>query len=298
MKKLLLLLLIYSGCETIVDIDIPNDGPKLVLNSFFNPDSTLSISLFQSLGILETGEFKVIENATVAVFDADGTKITDLTDSGLGIYTSPFKPQVGEEYKIEASKSEFDTIEASGMIPVDSARINSIELNLVEPGFEGEANGEYDITFTIQDYVGIDFYEVQIFERSVYEIDGERSEFINNRFLESDEAVFDEFNSSGISLLFRDVLFDESESRITVNTYLNFQNFCDETPECISEEFFLVVRKVSESYFKYNRTLRLQQDLEGNPFAEPVSVFNNIEGGFGIFAGYRDSRFPIEVPRN
>ncbi len=298
MKKFLILLLIYSGCETIVDIDIPNDEPKLVLNSFFNPDSTLSISLFQSLGILETGEFKAIESATVSVFDADGTKITDLTDSGLGIYTSAFKPQIGEEYKIEASKSEFNTIEASDMIPVDSARISLIELNLVEPSFEGEANGEYDITFTIQDYEGIDFYEVQILERGVYEVDGERMEFINNRFLESDDPVFDEFNSSGIGLLFRDVLFNESESTITVNAYLNFQNNCDEIPECINEEFFLVVRKVSESYFKYNRTLRLQQDLEGNPFAEPVSVFNNIKNGFGIFAGYRDSMFPLEAPEN
>ncbi|MFP4340863.1 MAG: DUF4249 family protein [Cyclobacteriaceae bacterium] len=30
----------------------------------------------------------------------------------------------------------------------------------------------------------------------------------------------------------------------------------------------------------------LQLDTDGNPFAEPVPVYNNIMGGYGIFAGF------------
>lgn len=296
MKRFIILILLFLGCETIIDIDIPDDEPRLVLNSFFNPDSTLSISLFQSMGILETGDFKAIDGAVVSVFDKDGAQITQLTDNGEGKYSSLFVPQAGEEYRIEASKNGFSTIESSDMIPLDSARIISIDLTLTESGFEGGGSGEYDIEFTIKDFAGSDFYEVQVFERSVYEFDGVRYENFGNRFLDSEDPVFDEFNSSGLGLLFGDALFDEGELKISVSAFLNLGNNCEEAPECISEESFLIVRKVSESYFNYNRTLRLQQDLEGNPFAEPVSVFNNIKNGFGIFAGYRNSTFLLEAP--
>lgn len=297
MKKLLLLLLLYSACETVVEIDIPKDEPRLVLNSFFNPDSTFSISLFQSMYILDTGEFKAVENATVSIFDTEGTKLTELIDTGSGNYTSLLKPEAGKEYRIEALKAGFDTVEASDLIPVDSAQVSSIELNSTEPEFEG-GSAEYDISFVIKDYAGDDFYEVQILEHSIFKFDSVTYENTYPSFLESDDRVFDEFTSSGVALIFRDVLFNEGESKITVSTYLNLEDNCDEFVECIEREFFLIIRKVSESYFNYNRTLRLQQDLEGNPFAEPVSVFNNITNGFGIFAGYRDSKFILEAAEN
>ncbi|MGB3076314.1 MAG: DUF4249 family protein [Chitinophagales bacterium] len=37
------------------------------------------------------------------------------------------------------------------------------------------------------------------------------------------------------------------------------------------------------STFLYNESLRIQNNTEGNPFAEPAPVFNNIEMGYGIF---------------
>ncbi|MFT6867249.1 MAG: hypothetical protein ACJA08_002089 [Cyclobacteriaceae bacterium] len=46
------------------------------------------------------------------------------------------------------------------------------------------------------------------------------------------------------------------------------------------------IKKVSEEYYKYEQTSQLQFDIGGDPFSQPVPVFNNIENGFGIFAGY------------
>lgn len=56
------------------------------------------------------------------------------------------------------------------------------------------------------------------------------------------------------------------------------------------------MKKVSEAYFLYKETYALQQSVDGDPFAEPVTVFNNIENGYGIFAGYRTTLYPLEVP--
>lgn len=294
MKKLVLLLLFYSACETVVDIDIPKDESRLVLNGFFNPDSTLSVSLYQSLHILDPGEFKAVEDAAVSIFDANGVKLTDLVDEGSGRYSSAFRPEVGTQYRIEASKTGFETVLASDVIPADSGRVSAIKVAKVG----GEFSGEYEITFTIQDYAEEDFYEVQVFQRSVYEFDGMSYEYFIMHYLESEDVVFDDFTSSGTGLLFNDVLFNAGESKITVSTFLNSFITCDDNPECATEEYFLILRKVSPSYFNYNRTLRLQQDLEGNPFAEPVSVYNNITNGFGIFAGFRSSVFPFDLPED
>lgn len=299
MKKFVVLLLFYSACETIVDIDIPKEETRLVLNGFFNPDSTFSISLFESLHVLEDKEFedrefKVVEGAIVSVFDDNGLKLADLTDEGSGRYSSNLRPEVGKEYRIEVSKTGFGTVEASDMIPGDSARVSAIQV--VEVGEEGSA--EYEITFSVQDYTGEDFYEVSLLQRSVFKFEETTYEIVINHYMESEDEVFDDFNSIGTALLFRDVLFDAGVSKITVKAFLNSYNSCDDNPECISDEYFLILRKVSASYYNYNRTLLLQQDLEGNPFAEPVSVYNNITNGFGIFAGYRSSMFLFGLPEN
>ncbi|MEO1434434.1 MAG: DUF4249 family protein, partial [Bacteroidota bacterium] len=46
------------------------------------------------------------------------------------------------------------------------------------------------------------------------------------------------------------------------------------------------VRSVSEAYYRYQRTLVLFDFNRGDPFAEPVTIFNNVEAGLGNFAGY------------
>ena len=49
---------------------------------------------------------------------------------------------------------------------------------------------------------------------------------------------------------------------------------------------FALLRTVTEEYYTYNYTRDLQASVENNPFAQPVQVFDNIENGLGIFAGY------------
>ena len=50
--------------------------------------------------------------------------------------------------------------------------------------------------------------------------------------------------------------------------------------------FHAILRNTTEEYYDYNYTRDLQISVENNPFAQPVQVFDNIEGGLGVFAGY------------
>jgi hypothetical protein len=58
-------------------------------------------------------------------------------------------------------------------------------------------------------------------------------------------------------------------------------------------QMYVVLLSVSESYFRYLKATEFQENNEDNPFATPVQVYNNIENGLGIFAGYSISKYPL-----
>jgi hypothetical protein len=39
-------------------------------------------------------------------------------------------------------------------------------------------------------------------------------------------------------------------------------------------------------YYLYHHSVIKHQEVDGNPFAEPVLIYSNIEGGLGVFSGY------------
>jgi hypothetical protein len=49
------------------------------------------------------------------------------------------------------------------------------------------------------------------------------------------------------------------------------------------------LRSISKEYYDYQTSLNEYWNADGNPFAQPVQVFTNIENGFGIFAGFGKS---------
>ena len=57
----------------------------------------------------------------------------------------------------------------------------------------------------------------------------------------------------------------------------------------------VLLRTTTEEYYNYNYTRDLQASVESNPFAQPVQVFDNIEGGLGIFAGYSQTEKEVTI---
>ena len=48
------------------------------------------------------------------------------------------------------------------------------------------------------------------------------------------------------------------------------------------EEYEVIVSDISEDLYKYYESLRKVEAASGNPFAEPASLYSNIQGGLGI----------------
>ena len=54
-------------------------------------------------------------------------------------------------------------------------------------------------------------------------------------------------------------------------------------------KLFLELRSVTEEYYRYFAGLSRQKQSSDSPFSEPVIIYDNIDGGLGIFAGYNSS---------
>ena len=60
-------------------------------------------------------------------------------------------------------------------------------------------------------------------------------------------------------------------------------------------QLYVVLRTVTEEYYQYIYTRDLQVSVEDNPFAQPVQIYDNIDGGLGIFAGYSQTQYDFGI---
>jgi hypothetical protein len=62
-----------------------------------------------------------------------------------------------------------------------------------------------------------------------------------------------------------------------------------------TDSLLLKVHSLSEAYYNYLKRFELKSNTSGNPFAEPVQMFTNINCGRGIFAGYNTTQKIINI---
>ena len=195
-----------------------------------------------------------------------------------------------------------------------------------QEGFFSSNEIAYGLTFRLDDLPEENFYSISLLLRweGFGAIDGsskilleENVSFINIR---SDDPVIDNaFDNYRNELLFKDISFNGQQYQI--KTYgvfdlgsLIYTRLFDEGV-ILNEEAYdregnvireagdttgmstlhLVLRNTTEEYYNYNFTRDLQASVENNPFAQPVQVFDNVENGLGIFAGYNQQEQKITI---
>jgi len=96
----------------------------------------------------------------------------------------------------------------------------------------------------------------------------------------------DRWENKGI---FTDLTFDGQSKTIdiAINTY--------EIEEKVEELDFFEIRifNITRAAYLYNKSYDLYLNASGNPFAQPIQVYSNVNGGFGLFAGSQLNVFSI-----
>lgn len=275
-------------------MDIPIRPASITVHSTINPDSTFQVQLSASQNILSDNNFPTLTGAKVDIYEGEKF-IETLVQNKSGTYEGAQKPSIGRGYKIEVSKENFLTVQATDQVPNGDITLSSV---LFVRNAKDEYNQQlFTMTVEFDDPNGENYYEIGLYGQGfVYDWDNEfpviTDTVLVQYYLDSEDVIFgDDFYYSDAFWPFSDDIVDGKRVKIDFSTYLYPLYDVDEL------EVTVVLREISYNLYKYKQTANLQQSLSGDPFAEPVPVYNTIENGYGVFGAYQQTTAKVLVKK-
>ncbi len=294
-------LLIVSACEKVIEIEIEEVTPMIVMNAAFTPDSLVSVHLSRTRHILDDSPIQAITIATVEIYEGGLLKETLSYGAEQDYRSRALRPSHGVEYTVKASAESFNDVEASCLIPspvaiisVDTATVtgdwderwvtfylkfrddpgedNYYRLRLFERSawIEYQLEEVYDTLYTDPEkdtvVMGwtIDTVEVRYPFFAPYYFDSE--ELIIEEWLWDDGVIFSDAFIKGEEYSFQGQMFPVYRGQDTATIYFHFES-------------------LSEDYFNYLNTKEKHYHAR-DYFSVPVTIHNNIADGLGVLGGY------------
>ncbi|CAH0995854.1 hypothetical protein EMA8858_01982 [Emticicia aquatica] len=300
-KHILLSLLIISqltifSCKSLVkEIDpsiLPQTDSKLVVACFISPQDTILSAKITETKVLigSTGDISNdITNASVKI--SDGTKtVSMIYHSTLGYYRalpSDLPILSGKTYTITVFTPDGRKVNASTSVPnkidIKEVKVDSTKIVDIQRGNQ-VTNTEYNVKVIWQDIVGANnFYRALSVFDFIYQIPDPKNN--KNSVLSPvstmvDLRTIDDKNTDG-QLISLNRSFQPFTSQGQPSTG---QNISVKSLQNIKVGLF----HTDSHYYNYHTSLRKQRE-NNNPFAEPVLLYTNINGGFGCFGAYNAS---------
>ncbi|MFT4760300.1 MAG: hypothetical protein ACI9XO_004649 [Paraglaciecola sp.] len=302
-----LAIFVLNSCEQVLEADIGSVENQLVMVSNFSADNQLEVVVTSTKIIADnTDETKVVTNAIVRIYQGTNLleelilKMPALDSDFPPTYVSlDFVPEVGSVYTLTASAPGYESISASNIIPKGTAVGNIGFNNTLDIKNEELADVNFSIDLNFQDdptennYYHILFYQQLLGYRIDVKPNGDFDTISTqtSELAELDLQVlgndipFTRFLGEQ-SLLIKDDSFDGEEVNLTVEG-----NFSFNIEKHLLGNFSVEIRTVSEAYYLYYTTLSNQSQVDTGATGDSlpqddVPVFDNVQGGTGIFAGY------------
>lgn len=298
-----------TGCRKYLDFEGEDLQPRLVLNSLATADSVLTVTLSNSRGVIDPGALAPVTNGQVRVFDGQGNLVEELVHQGDGVYQGTTTIVEGSELAVQAEASGLGAVRAADRVPLAVPIQQWDTVSVIIDEGSGFVYSTLELTLTINDPGDrSNFYMLEGFIGQQYTIewvfDPNSGEFVPDTVL-LDEPFFsratfsttDQILLSGSDAglgetrvffnraLFRDELFNGSTRSFRFRLETSIR------PGTLD----LRLVSISEAAFRYYRTLERYSYASGDPFAEPVQVFTNVEGGLGVWIGANVERLSIDL---
>ena len=113
--RVLLILLLLSGCTGIYNFEKDAYKPKVVVESFLHPDSLIKVTLSWNRPVEDTTDIKYIDGASVQI-EEEGVLIVNGTTVN-GVLASQVYPSVGKHYRLKVMVSGEPEMGATTYIP-------------------------------------------------------------------------------------------------------------------------------------------------------------------------------------
>lgn len=281
-----------------VEIDPPPYNKNLSFHLLMtNQDSFVQLTLTRNYGILEdvnnyTTWF--VKGASAEIYENGQKWMTLLPLDADSSYRygglMPHKFQTGSTYEIRVEHPDFPNLSSVQIVPndfqADSVRIrydavpseSGGRLNLLEVYLQdqGGVKNYYEIKLSGQ------FYKIEYTNNGMDTIGIEEYPLYVDGY--NDPNVLEGFGGGG---LVSDQFFDGQSYKFQARFYGRPYDLIDST-------IVVRVRNVTEDYFKWSRSYYAKYDSDENPLVEPISVFNNLENGLGIFSIAQEKKYILK----
>jgi Domain of unknown function (DUF4249) len=264
----ILLLGVITGCGSFtqeVEVNLPITEPRLVVESYLEPDSVFRVSVSQTVPFFgATGQVPIIQNATVTISYND--TIVPLSYSPLG---NPNNRFAFGEYR-----------SAPGQI-VPRNYNTRFQLLVTEPTGK-RVTGETGLIPPISGIDTLEYVYVNDVDVSLHTYWPDPNPGVENYY----RIVYD---------------FGEPDSVLSIERSDRFRSGTSDftfTPPNFRRAQNLTIRymHISKAYFDFYQSIERAQRGNTNPFQEPGRIMSNVQGGIGIFTGIGVFRKVVTVP--
>ena len=279
-STLLLTSLLWMGCERIIPFSAEDSTPLVVLYAALEPDMPIEAFVSKSVGILDNGEPILLDDAQVWVEDSLHQVLDTLISMGLGMYRAPNTlGQEGMRYTVHARSSVLAPVFGTAQVPMIPAEgaVDSINYAVGQMGGPGPGSSPFkEYSFQILDDGQPGYYQIEAYDR----LRGQVTIPEYSLRIETDDPLV---NGSGFGgNQYKDRLDISNASFLGGSHTLTIRVF---EWDFTGMEVLFKLKKVDEATFFYQRSWDAYNKANGNPFAQPVSVYSNVTDGLGVVSG-------------
>lgn len=305
-KYLGLVVFMLIACSKEISFKESEFKKMLVVNGLICPDSLISVNVRRTSSILST-ENLIVENADVILFK-NNVAVDTLLYHDQGNYLSAnHYASAGNIYSVTVKSSGYPDVYAVDTVP----NATSILDGTIVSGntFDEYGDPHFDYEIMINDSPEKNYYELFLIRQQFpnkfttsYFISFQIEPVIADPVLRAESDL----DYSPFTFLFSDKLFN-GQKYFMKNKFMSAAtggNFAERfAPE--PEVNYAILRTVSRNYFNYRKLwLRHYRNQQiGNKVEEPLSttlvgnpipMYSNIVGGYGIFAAYNQTYYKLK----
>jgi hypothetical protein len=273
-----------------MDDSFVNEPNRLVVNCLLNPNYPVDIYFYTTLKTDSGYWFKPAKEVRILLKE-DEKMLYDAVCPDTLLHLD-YHPVVGKNYTIEAVLAGYETVSAATSIPDTiscEAKVEKVKLihwneyRVDLSGFRFSPASEESLWITAY----------RIYES--YETSQCQTIYVNN-------ILIDKVN--------QEVGLDETLGSITHNSFMRIKN--KNLPKLDKIQFFpgiyydqaqvqVKLIAASKEYDQYNRSLYQQKNMIvydddiSSVFFQPVQVYSNIRNGLGIFAGWNEVNYFLDI---
>ncbi len=266
---------LLQSCEdaftTIKEIDIPEHKSKLAV--FVNlSENKGDFSVSYSKIITNNNDYTPV-NADITILENGNPfyKTSFIGSDNKSYFEKDLGKSIseGKEYTLIVENTAYGIATSKQIVPRKPEFSN---LKYKKDGYIASGGYKTDLlSFDINDDPAIEnYYLVESY--GTFSQGNETWE--QNLYLNSEDPSVKQFwFSSKGGLIISDKNFNGSVSKILTN-FENYNQY---------KKIKLKIYSITKDYYHFLLSYNQYQDADGNPFAEPVNVHNNIENGYGLF---------------